>query len=276
MEINASFALLLATLAGMSTGLGSAIAYFIRKPKLSYLSVMLGFSAGVMVYVSFAELLQTAVDGIGFAGANLGFFTGMIFIALVDVLVPHEYELERMAGAPGATRAGSQPGPCGGGGAAVVSPNDASLLMRAGIFTALGIAIHNLPEGLVTFTSAATGARHQGITVAIAVAIHNIPEGMAVSVPILFASGSRRRAFLYSFASGAAEPVGALIGYAILLHFSTPALLSSLLAFAARIMVFISLDELLPLAHRYGREHLVIIGVGGGMLVMAVSLYLLR
>lgn len=113
------------------------------------------------------------------------------------------------------------------------------------------------------------------MAVAIAVAIHNIPEGIAISVPIFYATGSRRRAFLYSFSAGLAEPVGALIGYAILLPFLTPTLLSTFLAFVAGIMVYISLDELLPLAHRYGQEHLVIIGIGTGMLVMAASLFLL-
>ena len=114
-----------------------------------------------------------------------------------------------------------------------------------------------------------------GVAVAIAIAIHNIPEGIAVSVPIFYATGNRRRAFLISFSSGLAEPVGAIIGYAILLPFLTPTLLSTLLAFVAGIMVYISLDELLPLAHRYGQEHLVIIGVGAGMPVMAASLFLL-
>ena len=96
MQVNVSFALLLTTLAGLSTGIGSAIAYFIRRPKYSYLAVMLGFSAGVMIYISFAELLKTAIDDVGFATANLGFFIGIIFIAIVDMLVPHEYEEERL------------------------------------------------------------------------------------------------------------------------------------------------------------------------------------
>ena len=148
--------------------------------------------------------------------------------------------------------------------------------MRSGTLVALGIAIHNFPEGLVTFSCAATGDIAFGIMIAVAIAIHNIPEGIAISVPIFYATGSRRRAFTYSFLSGVAEPVGAIIGYAILLPFLTPTLLSSTIAFVAGIMVFISLDEILPLAHRYGQEHLVIIGIMTGMLVMAASLFLLR
>lgn len=262
MEGSVAFALLLTALAGLSTGIGSAIAYFIRQPKYSYLAVMLGFSAGVMVYISFAELLKTAVADVGFATANIAFFAGIAFIATVDLLIPHNYEEERVEDThPSAV---SQKG-----------SSQASVLMRAGVFTALGIAIHNFPEGLVTFSSAATGDVALGTVVAVAIAIHNIPEGMAVSVPIYYATGSRRKAFVYSFSSGLAEPVGALIGYAILLPFMTPVVMSSLLAAVAGIMVYISLDELLPLAHRYGREHLVIAGIGAGMVVMAGSLFLL-
>lgn len=275
MEVNVGFALLITTLAGLSTGIGSAIAYFIRKPKYSHLAVMMGFSAGVMVYISFAELLKTAIDEVGFGMANIGFFAGIVLIAVVDLLVPHEYEEERVENTHPAVVSRNKSREQSEAGLPSSTGGRSSVLMRAGLFTALGIAIHNFPEGLVTFSSVATGDVALGLAVAIAIAIHNIPEGIAVSVPIFYATGNRRRAFLISFSSGLAEPVGALIGYAILLPFLTPTLLSTLLAFVAGIMVYISLDELLPLAHRYGREHLVIGGVGAGMLVMAASLYLL-
>ena len=273
MEIDLSFAILLTTLAGLSTGIGSAIAFFIRTPRYDYLALALGFSAGVMVYISFTELLGTAVEGVGFARANIAFFIGIAFIALIDILVPHEYEEERSGNAPqntGEVRQQEIPRS-----PAHPSALPKSSLMRSGVLIALGIAIHNFPEGLVTFSCAATGDVAFGMMIAVAVAIHNIPEGIAVSVPIFYATGSRRKAFTYSFLSGIAEPVGAIIGYAILRPFLTPALLSSMLAFVAGIMVFISLDEILPLAHRYGKEHLVAIGVGTGMLVMAASLFLL-
>jgi ZIP family zinc transporter len=258
MEIDLSFAILLTTLAGLSTGIGSSIAFFIRTPRYSYLAVLLGFSAGVMVYISFTELLGTAIEDVGFATANIAFFIGILFIAVIDILVPHEYEEEHVTDRHLKT-----------------VPSQSSL-MRSGVFVALGIAIHNFPEGLVTFSCAATGDVAFGIMMAVAIAIHNIPEGISVSVPIFYATGSRRRAFSYSFLSGLAEPVGALIGYGLLFSFLTPALLSSLMAFVAGIMVYISLDEILPLAHRYGKEHHVIIGIATGMLVMAVSLLLLE
>ena len=267
MDINVSFALLLTVMAGLSTGIGSAIAFFIRRPKYSYLSFLLGLSAGVMVYISFTELLGTAIADVGFLQANIAFFAGIAAFAAVDILIPHSYEEESV----GDDRLGaSREKPMEAG-----SPSSMSALKRGGIFIAIGIAIHNFPEGMVTFASAATGDVSLGILIAVAIAVHNIPEGIAVSVPIFYATGSRRRAFIYSFLSGVAEPVGALIGYALLMPFLTPAVLSTTLAVVAGIMVYISFDEILPMAHRYGRSHLVILGVIVGMGIMALSLWLL-
>ena len=277
MPNNVSFALLLALLAGLSTGIGSLIAYFMRKPKDWQLSLILGFSAGVMIYVSFAELLHAAVGRIGFVNANLGFFIGIAFIAILDILVPHEYKQERVGSsgfssvAQDKTGRGSDVQPVGS-----LSVEQKSNLRRAGILIALGIAIHNFPEGLAVFSGAVTGDRTFGILIAVAIALHNIPEGISVSVPISEATGNRRRAFLYSFLAGLAEPVGAIIGYAVLFAFLTPSLIYSLLAFSAGIMVYISLDEILPTAQLYGRQHFVILGVLAGMLVMAISIFLLR
>ena len=145
--------------------------------------------------------------------------------------------------------------------------------MRMGLFTALAIAIHNFPEGLATFTAALTEPK-LGIAIAVAIAIHNIPEGIAVSVPIYFATGDKKKAFWLSFLSGLAEPVGALIGYLILLPFMNELVFGILFAGVAGIMVFISLDELLPAAQKYGEHHLSIYGLIAGMIVMAVSLVL--
>ncbi len=268
------FAFLLTVLAGLSTGIGSAIAYFLRRPGPAQMSLILGFSAGVMLYVSFAELLHQSFEKVGFGVGNIGFFAGIAFIALLDIFIPHEYKeehVEELPGEPAETdpfqrrfrhRHGQR--------------DRRSYLMRAGVLTAIGIAIHNFPEGLAVFSSGITGDRTFGFLVAIAIALHNIPEGVSVSMPIWEATGSRKRAFLYSFAAGLAEPVGAVIGYAVLFNFLTPTLIYSLLAFAAGIMVYISLDELLPTAHLYGKEHLVIIGVIAGMVVMALSIYLIR
>ncbi len=249
-----ALALGLTVFAGLSTGIGSAIAYFMRKPRISFLSFALGLSAGVMIYISFMEMLPDAVEKVGEAWALVGFFVGIGVIALIDYLVPeqenpHEYEN-------------------------IEQPQNHPHLMRTGLLTALAIGIHNFPEGLATFATAVTDLR-LGVFIALAIAIHNIPEGIAVSVPIYFATGNKRKAFVYSFMSGISEPLGAIVGYLILMPFLTPALLAAVLAFVAGIMIYISLDELVPMAHHYGHGHLAISGVVAGMLIMAVSLLLL-
>ena len=267
------FAFGLTLFAGLATGIGSALAFFARTTNTRFLSLSLGFSAGVMLYVSFVEIFFKArTELVNSLGNPVGtwvtvgaFFGGIALIALIDRLVPnyenpHElHSIEEMDQG------------------LVNLPNneahDFSRLQRMGLFTALAIAIHNFPEGLATFTAALTEPS-LGVAIALAIAIHNIPEGIAVSVPIYYATGSRRKAFKLSFLSGLSEPVGALIGYLLLMPFFTPLLFGILFAVVAGIMVFISLDELLPAAEEYGEHHLTICGVIAGMLVMALSLLL--
>ncbi|MDD5126744.1 MAG: zinc transporter ZupT [Dehalococcoidales bacterium] len=278
MSSNVSFAFLLTLLAGLSTGIGSAFAYFLRKPRPRHMALLLGFSAGVMLYISFGELLHLSLENVGFITANLVFFAGIIAIALLDMLVPHEYQQEHVGDSlisPDSVKAELAPARHGRHRFGERRTGRGLRLRRAGVFVALGIAIHNFPEGIAVFSSAITSDVGFGVLVAIAIALHNIPEGICVSVPISEATGNRRRAFLYSFAAGLAEPVGALIAYAVLFPFLTPNLVYALLAFAAGVMVYISLDELLPTAHLYGEEHIVILGVISGMIVMAFSVYLL-
>lgn len=262
---NVLFAFLLTLFAGLSTGFGSLIALFTRKTNVKFLSISLGFSAGVMIYISFTEILvkarETLVLEMGkFSGGWIvvaAFFGGMLLIALIDKFVPsgenpHEiHKVEEMEGINNAKQNGK--------------------LYRMGIFSALAIAIHNFPEGLATFTAALSDPQI-GIPIAVAVAIHNIPEGIAVSIPIYFATGNRYKAFRLSFLSGLAEPMGAIIGYLILMPFMSPLVFGILFAAVAGIMVFISLDELLPAAREYGEHHYSIYGLLLGMAVMAVSL----
>ena len=275
MQIDFTYALLLSTLAGLATGIGGFICLLYR-PKGGYLALVLGFSAGVMVYISFVELLGTAVSLVGFFPANLGFFIGIAFIALLDVLIPHEYGEEHWHGSSSFPLGRFLPGRLGRKLMPAPTAKPTSPLKRMGMLTALGIAIHNFPEGLAVFSSVASGDDTLGLVVTVAVAIHNVPEGISIAAPIMEATNRRWRAILIAFAAGLAEPLGAIIGFMILLPFITPALMATLLAFSGGVMVYISLDELLPLAHQYGKPHIVIAGVVLGMLVMAVSLYLLN
>jgi ZIP family zinc transporter len=265
MEHNVLFAFGLTAFAGLATGFGSALAFFAKRTNKNFLSTSLGFSAGVMIYVSFVEILQKArlslipVHGevAGTWYTVLAFFGGILLILLIDKLVPsyenpHEaHSIEEM----------NKP-----------ASHDKKL-MRMGTLTALAIAIHNFPEGLATFTAALSDPA-LGISIAIAIAIHNIPEGISVSVPIYHATGSKVKAFWLSFLSGVSEPVGALFGYTLLKPFMTETTFGLLFASVAGIMVFISLDELLPTAREYGSGHNAIYGLIAGMAVMALSLLL--
>ena len=254
---NVIAALILTAIAGLSTGIGSAIAYFIRKPKIIYLSFSLGFSAGVMIYISFMKLLPEALETVGQIRGLAAFFIGIAFIGLIDMLIPEVENPHHYEGLDDTT-AKKVEGP----------------LMRTGLLTALAIGIHNFPEGLAIFGTALSDLK-LGLFIAVAIAIHNIPEGISVSVPILYATGNKKKAFIYSFLSGTAEPAGAIVGYLILLPFLTPVLLAALSAFVAGVMIYISVDVLLPMAHRYGHGHTVILGIVLGMFIMAVSLSML-
>lgn len=265
---NVTLAFLLTLFAGLSTGLGSLIAFFTKRTNEKFLSATLGFSAGVMIYVSFIEIFTKAKDSLelvygaqkGYWYTVIAFFAGIIIMGIIDKVIPegdnpHEWkDMEEMEGEP--------------------AQESNQALMRMGLFSALAIAIHNFPEGLATFISTLQDPA-LGISIAVAIAIHNIPEGIAVSVPLYYATGSRKKAFLHSFLSGLSEPLGALIGYTVLINFINDAVFGIVFAAVAGIMVYISLDELLPTAEKYGEHHIAIYGLIGGMAFMALSLLIM-
>jgi len=253
-------ALLLSTLAGLATTVGSLVGLAVTRPSRKLLAFVLGFSAGVMILVSFLELLQQSMNLLGadhpargFLLANVAFVIGILLFLVLDLLIPHDYEIQHAA----ASR----------------DPDDR--LRRTGLLTAFGIALHNFPEGMVTFVGALQ-SRDLGIVLAVAVALHNIPEGLAISAPVYAATGSRLKAFLYSFLSGICEPVGALLAALFLAPFLTPVVLGWALAVVAGIMVAISLQELAPAARALDDSPLPTLGIALGILVMAVSLWTLR
>ncbi|BFN37025.1 zinc transporter ZupT [Fidelibacter multiformis] len=291
----------LTLIAGMATGIGSVIAFTAKRTNYRFLSISTGFSAGVMLYVSFVEIFYKGFDALGEAyGENLGswvntaaFFSGIFLIALIDNLIPsienpHEPFDER-ATAPLHDPNAELPDlkEVTRGGVDEETPDHIhhihhTHLLRLGLFTALAITIHNFPEGLATFLS---GLKDPQLAVAItvAIALHNIPEGISVSVPIFYATGNRKKAFFYSFMSGLAEPVGAVIAYVGIRFFlagdsgEIPSqIMGILFAAVAGIMVYISLDQLLPTSRAYGKGHDSLLGLMGGMIVMALSLLLMN
>lgn len=269
LEGGVGFAFGLTLLAGLSTGIGSLAALFSRRTNKAFLCAALGFSAGVMVYVSMIEIFAKARLALtGELGLRAGswvtagaFFAGILLILLIDRLIPSYENPHETHGVEEIWN-----------GHAPAEVRD-ERLVRMGVLTALAIGIHNFPEGLATFVSALQDPA-LGLSVAVAIAIHNIPEGIAVSVPIYYATGSRRKAFRLSFLSGLAEPVGALLAYLVLMPFLSDTLFGLIFAAVAGIMVFISVDQLLPSARKYGEHHVSIYGLIVGMMIMAVSLLL--
>lgn len=259
--------------AGLATGVGSLIAFFTSRTNTKFLSVALGFSAGVMIYVSLVEIFVKAKDSLtaalgetqGYWMTLVGFFGGMLLIALIDKFIPQKNNPHEIRMVEDINKVEAE---------TEATVSDADKLMKMGTFAALAIAIHNFPEGIATFMSTLQDPS-LGIAIAVAVAIHNIPEGIAVAVPIFYATGVRMKAFKLSFFSGLAEPVGAIVAYLFLRPFLTDVMFGVIFAGVAGIMVFISLDELLPAAKKYDETHLSIYGLVGGMAVMAISLVLL-
>ncbi len=256
--------LFLSLFAGLSTTLGAMTVFIIKKDDTKIISLSMGFSAGVMLGVSILELLPEAIFRLEILEAGLFFLSGMILVAFLDFLIPHEYMHEHSCDDDFLVKEKGNP-----------------KLMRTGFLVAIGIAIHNLPEGFVTITGSLYSLE-LGLILAIAIALHNIPEGLSVAIPIYAASNSRRKAFVISFISGLAEPLGAIIGLAVLLGLGImdEDIIVISLAFVAGIMTFISLDELLPAAHETCNDngndtHIVTGGILAGMAVMLVTLIIL-
>lgn len=257
------FAFSLTLLTGLSTGIGSLVAFFLKKDNFKFLSFMLGFSAGVMIYVSFTTLLPEAETLLlkSFTSkqtiliSNIAFFLGIILATIIDKLVPEPHEISKNSSLKKTSIENTK-------------------LLKTGVFVAIILAIHNFPEGLSTFISALTQTSI-GYSVALAMALHNIPEGIAVSIPIFYATGSRKKAFTYSFLSGLIEPVGAIFGYFVLFPLISYQFMGSVFAFIAGIMVYISFASLYPLAQQTTDSKLSINGLFTGFFIMAICLFLL-
>ena len=261
---NVFLAFMLTLIAGLCTCIGSYVVLFVKKENKYFLPVSLGFSAGIMIYVSFIEIFQksgeilteTLGENLGNIANVLAFFGGMAVVAIIDRLVPTQHN-------PHDIQDDNQ-----------LSKLNKEKLLNTGILTALAVGIHNFPEGLATFMSALYDPA-LAIPIVVAIAIHNIPEGIAVAVPIYYATDSKKKALKYSFLSGLSEPLGALIGYMVLRPFLSDTLIGIVFSAVGGIMVFISLDKLLPTAREQGDHHLSIYSLIAGMAVMALSLLLL-
>lgn len=266
---NVWLAFLLTAIAGLSTGIGSIIALTSKKTNKKFLSVVLGFSAGVMIYVSLVEifadsqrlLIQEHGNKAGLLLASISFFGGMLIIGLIDKFIPAKDNPNEMQNLTDFDKE------------ACSVEHKKRKILRSGIMAAIAIAIHNFPEGLATFISALQEPK-VAIPIVVAIAIHNIPEGIAISVPIFYATCNKKKAFILSFLSGFSELLGAVIGYFVLMPFLNDTVMGIIFGIVAGIMVFISFDELLPSAREFGEHHLSLYGLILGMVVMALSIWL--
>jgi len=259
MNLNTSYyAVLLSLLAGISTGIGGMIVVFFKKRSTKILSLLLGFSAGIMVYLSFMEIFHesqvylTSVHGSknGKILAILSFLFGAVLMAFINEFIPEPHKPHQI----------SSPVP--------TEKIITSQLFRTGIFTAIAVTIHNFPEGIATYVSGVKSPA-LGLSIALAIAIHNIPEGIAISVPVYYSTRSKTKAILTSFLSGLSEPLGAIVTMLILGPIITDSVFGIVFGAVAGIMVYIALDELLPSAREYGHEGLSMLGLMLGMALMA-------
>lgn len=256
-------AIILTLLAGMSTVLGGFLTFFVRRDNMKALSIGLGFSAGVMIYVSLTAIMLDAQQMLGMSFSAhtssvisfFAFFAGIAVATLIDYFIPDHIETDLF----------SSPAEC---------DHRIHKIKRAGLITAVAVAVHNFPEGMATFLVSSQDVT-LGIPVAIAISIHNIPEGIAIALPIFHASGQKRQAIFYSFLSGISEPIGGVLGFILLKTIMPPSMVGAMFAAVAGIMVYISFDTLLPLAREYGENHHVIIGILAGMFMIGLSLILL-
>ncbi len=263
---NIGIAFCLTMLAGLTTAIGGAVAFITNKNNLKTLSVGLGFSAGVMIFISLVDIIPSSQNLLKINFPNhyewivfIGFVLGILISVLIDYFLPDHVDTDELLNPD--------------------APEEENKLRhyklkRAGLLTAIAICVHNFPEGMATFLTTTQDIK-LGLSVALAIAIHNIPEGIAVALPIYHVTGKKRYAMLYASLSGITEPVGALAGIFILNLFLPQVLVGFLMAAVAGIMTYISFDTLLPLAKEYGNWHLSIVGIMSGILFIWLGLILL-
>ncbi len=259
---NFSIAMLMTLFAGLTTAIGGAIAFMVKRDNLRALSVGLGFSAGVMIFLSFTDIIPEASEMLSVNYPNMhewmvfaGFIIGIVVAILIDYFLPDHIDPDELA---------NPEAPCA----------HRHKIKRAGLLTAIAICVHNFPEGMATFLTTTQNVT-LGISVGLAIAIHNIPEGIAVALPIYHVTGKKRYAMLYAALSGITEPIGALIGMVLFSLFLPQVLVGILLAAVAGIMIYLSFDTLLPLSREYGNWHLSMIGIVTGMLFIWAGLIFL-
>lgn len=243
-------AFLLSLIAGLATGIGGLFVVSLGRISGRFIAGSMGFASGVMLLVSFLNLFVEALDLTSYLNVSLAFAAGSIIMIIIDSFLPHLELGKREDG--------------------VIQ----SKLLKSGLLILIGITIHNIPEGVIVSASY-SHLPQLGTLIAVAVFFHNIPEGIATAVPLISAGSRKRDVVLVTFISGLAEPLGALLGGTLLIG-ATSEIIGLALAFAAGVMIYITADELIPIAHEYGHKHAVSIGILLGIIFMLLLNNFLR
>lgn len=260
-------ALSLSMIGGLSTSLGALFVILTKAPNLKMLGLLQGFAAGLMLSISFFDLAHNAINSIGFLKGNLWFFGGVIFFGIIANFIP-EPSLAPTTDSKNKKRLGDE------GGKDIMKKHRRQVLF-SGIITAVGISLHNFPEGMAVFLGSLKGLR-VGLNLALAIALHNIPEGVAVALPVYFATQSKWQAFKLATVSGLAEPLGVIIVAYLFPSSLDPEILEGLLGSVGGVMAFLTLHEMLPLAFDYAGQKQAVKAVFFGMAFMSASLYFLE
>ncbi|EYU43829.1 hypothetical protein ABFS82_14G215400 [Erythranthe guttata] len=258
-------ALALSLLGGVSTSIGALFVVMNETPNLKMLGLLQGFAAGLMLSISFFDLAHNAINSIGFLKGNLWFFAGVLFFAIIAYFIPE----------PTIAPINDSKKKTGDDGGKDMMKKHRKQVLYSGIITAIGISLHNFPEGMAVFLGSMKGLR-VGLNLALAIALHNVPEGVAVALPVYFATQSKWQAFKLATLSGLAEPLGVIIVAYLFPSSVSPEILEGLLGAVGGVMAFLTLHEMLPLAFDYAGQKQAVKAVFFGMAFMSASLYFLE
>eukprot|EP00250_Pteridium_aquilinum_P034802 c8122_g1_i1 orf=83-922(+) len=270
MNSQVSVALLLSMIGGLSTSLGALLVVLRPTPKLNRLGLLQGFAGGLMLCISFMDLAHNAINSIGFSKANIWFFSGVLAFAIIVTFIP-----EPNVGPTTPTEKAMEKKDDDYSSNKDLMKKNKKQVLFSGIITAIGISLHNFPEGMAVFLGSLKGL-HVGISLALAIALHNIPEGIAVALPVYYATESKWQAFKYATLSGFMEPLGVILVAYLFPSSLSAETLEGLLAAVGGVMAFLTLHEMLPLAFEYAGHRKAVAAVFIGMAVMSASLQLLK
>ena len=234
---------------GSATVVGALIGFLVGNIPHKWNDIIQGFAAGIMLAAAVLGLILPSMEAVGAGGiwiTAIGILCGALFLNVADKITPHLHNITGID-------------------KEVHKHNEH--INRVLLFV-MAIAIHNLPEGLAAGVGFGGGDTGNAISVAVGIALQNIPEGMVVISPLVTAGVSRKRTLMIAAFTGVVEVVGTFIGYfaasisAVILPF--------MLAFAGGTMLYVISDEMIPETHMHDYEQLATYAILIGFIVMMI------